>query len=170
MDEHQSLMEKWLKVLGYMVQNADPDGMDVYFTGSLKRLKAKSWMELVSRFHHQSFEDTTRSPHLFEVPHLIKHILQDYQNRLSETHCIKHFFRIGGMPKNGPRNMSMYVLTNGDWRKQRDLENQIRALVKRLDENGMNNSKVGIQFLRFGDITQGIENLGILDHELGVKL
>ena len=171
MEEYQPLMAKWLEVIGDMVQNADPDGMDVYFTGSSRKSKAKSWKKLVYRLHHQPF-NTSRpgTPHLFEVPHLIKQILEDYQNRLAETHYIKHFFGIGGMPQKGPRKMSMYVLTNGDWGKQNDLENQIRALVEGLCKNDKRNKQVAIQFLRFGNIPQGRENLDKLDRGLELEL
>lgn len=173
MEVHKSLMEEWLEVLGYMVQNADPDDMEVYFTGSSKRSRAKSWNKLLSKFRHQTFEDTTRRPHLFEVPHLINQILEDYQNRLTETHCIKRFFRIGSWPRKGPRRMSIYVLTNGDWGKQNDLEKQIRALVEGLCKHEKRNKQVAIQFLRFGNIPQGIRNLerlDRLDRRLGFEL
>ena len=164
-------MEQWLEVIGDMVQDADPDGMDVYFTDSSKRSQVKSWKKLVSGLHRQSFS-TSRpgNPHRFEVPHLIERILEDYRNQFTDTHYIKNFFGVAGVPQKGPRKMAMYVLTSGDWSGRNDLESQIRALVESLRKNGMQNKQVAIQFLRFGDLPRGKENLDKLERGLDLEL
>lgn len=174
MNIYQALMGEWLEVMGDMVQEADSDGMEFYFTHSLKRFEARSWEGVVDELYWQrQFRENRGRPGITrwsEIPRLIKQILEVYQNRLTETHNVKSFSGVESLPKKGPRKMSMYVLTDGEWDTQSDLENQIRTLVDRLCKNDKRHKQVAIQFLRFGNSPRGIEHLDNLERGFDLEL
>ena len=164
MAKHRPLMTNWLQVLGYTAQNADPDSLDVYCTGNFTKSKAKTYSDLLKLFEHSSFVE---DPHP-NVPKILARLFEDYQNKLGKRHLFRPLF--GLMPKRGPRKMSIYVLTDGDWGLQNDLKTQIRSLVDGLWKYHMVDKQIGIQLLRFGNDVGGIKNLEELDSGLGLPL
>lgn len=162
--KYRMLMSNWLELLGYITQYADPDSLEVYYTGSFRKSKAKNYADLLKIFNQKSFEE---APHP-NVPKILAKILEDYQNQLGKRHIFRPL--LGIMPNRGPRKMSIYVLTDGDWGLQNSLKTHIRSLVNGLSAKNMNDKQVGIQFLRFGNVTDGRKNLEELDCFLGLEL
>ncbi|KIW23768.1 uncharacterized protein PV07_11945 [Cladophialophora immunda] len=68
------------------------------------------------------------------------------------------------------RPISLYVFTDGKWQpgiRQLDaVARSIQRLVNLLEEKGMKEQMVGIQFIRFGNDEEGMERLRWLDEEL----
>ena len=162
--KYRLLMSLWLEVLGNIAQHADSDSLEVYYTGSFRKSKAKNYTDLLNIFNQKSFEE---APHP-NVPRILARILEDYQSQLGKRHIFRPL--LGIMPNRGPRKMSIYVLTDGYWGVQNSLKTNIRSLVNGLSAKNMNDNQIGIQFLRFGNVTDGRKNLEELDCYLGLEL
>ena len=164
MSRYRSLMSDWLQLIGYIVQNANSDS-EVYFTGSCKKSKAKTYHDLLTLLEQKSFENIS----LPNVAQILTKIFEDYQNQLGRKPiCFRRLFRTNSTSR--PRKLSIWVLTPGDWGYQNDLRIQTATLVDTLRDHKMENKQVGVQLLRFGHVIDGIKNLQELDRELGLRL
>lgn len=158
MDAHWSQVQKVFGLLSYMVRDCDPNGLDLYFTNTSKTVKSRSMSTLMG-------ELSTRTPKgLPDMRSRFGDIIEKYRSKFGKRK-LSSFFR-----ESDPRKLSLYVLTDGVWQPKIDLTTTIRTLVSGLEDHKLTNKQIGIQFIRFGNDTNGIERLQKLDSSLNLSL
>jgi hypothetical protein len=149
-------------ILSYLTKDADPNGLEVYFTVSDGRAtKARNTTPLLASIKTRSQLGTTN------ISLGLSYILNDYRSRLHEQKRHRLFPR---KVLKDVRPMSLYVLTDGIWEPPADASTPIRSLVKELQELGLQRTQVGIQFIRFGEDPEALERLQALDDKLDLPM
>ena len=155
METHSAAVKRILSILAYLVKDSDPDGTELYFTGSMARVKSNKSSVLVDAFVRNRPEGFT------DIRTRLTKIINKYIEALSNTHRarIMRAFK-------APRSLNIYVLTDGIWQPGSDLSALIRRLVEAIKSNCQ--CQVGIQFISFGDNLEALKRLNCLDNDLGV--
>ena len=158
MDAHWSQVKRVFGLLSYMVRDCDPNGLDLYFTNTSKTFKSRNMSTLMG-------ELGTRTPKgLPDMRSRFGDIIEKYRSKFGKRK-LKSLFR-----ESDPRKLSLYVLTDGVWQPKIDLTTTIRTLVSSLEDHKLTNKQIGIQFIRFGNDTNGINRLQELDSSLNLSL
>ncbi|KAL8996225.1 MAG: hypothetical protein Q9169_004203 [Polycauliona sp. 2 TL-2023] len=167
-DNSYSMLEYWsmaqdlLEVIGYIVKNKDPDGVDLIFTCPFKKYsKIKTTSELIERFHrHQPTSYSGPS----DMSARFTDALSDYQNDLANRHERKSFSSFMRSTKvRKIRKLSLYVFTDAVWQPICDVSPVIKSLVSVLEKQNLPKQQIGVQFVRFGDNPEGKIRLERLD-------
>ena len=146
------------EMIAYIAKRYDPDGVDLRFMGSDKKLeKCKQASEVRSTIQAVRFEGKT------SITKCLNDLLGEYIQRLDNYRNGRRsmFGRRSKMP--GP--ITYYILTDGVWMGGNDDIGQraIITLTKRLNELGLPREQVGIQFISFGSDEGGLARLEKLD-------
>jgi len=160
MNKHWDNVMKVFETLSYMVKEVDPDGFDVWFTGSSKPMK----------------NCTNTSGPVEAVEHRRKHGITDINVRLGEI--FEGYLEDLKKPRTGffskmskpAKPLSLYVLTDGMWEKNCNPRPVVENFVQQLINLGKVKGRVGIQFISFGQDPVGLDHLERLDSGLKVKL
>lgn len=156
MEPHWKYLISVFEALSYVVKTVDPNGLDLHFTVSDdKYLNRKETAPLIKTVRSQPRRSTT------DMNIRLTTLLQAYQNKLSKK---KSRFSSEVKP------MNLYILTDGVWETETNVEAPIRSLVKTLNEQGMGRLQIGIQFIYFGNNPNALERLEHLDSGLGLDL
>ena len=135
------------KVLLYFASLADLDGVDIYFTSSVKKFHAKDFKDLVGHVKSRMTHAKGKT---------------DIRARLGSILSTKR----GELEKNQGVNVtptSVFVLTDGACSGLDDVENMIRETVKILKRFNKRSDQLCIQFISFGDNQEAIARLKDLD-------
>ncbi|CZR68399.1 uncharacterized protein PAC_18298 [Phialocephala subalpina] len=159
-DDSLSMNPHWENVLEvfeallYIVKTADPNGLDLHFTVSEDNcLNCKETTALIRMVRNRMRRST------IDMNIRLIALLQAYQKKLSKK---KALFSATVRP------MNLYILTDGVWEAETNVEDPIRSLVQTLNEKRMGRLQVGIQFIYFGDNQKALERLEHLDSRLGL--
>ena len=155
MKPHEAEVKRILSILAFLVKDSDPDGLELFFTNSQRKLKVKDPAKLVTGFA----ANTPRG--LTDIRIRLSSIIYDY---------IKGFDRKWPMKKLKPvRSLNIYVLTDGLLQPNADLAAPLERLIKKIKENGK--YVVGIQFISFGNDSDALERLDAWDdNKLGLDM
>ena len=160
-----------LGLLAYMAKDADPDGIDLYFTISTSPHKSRHSQPLMKAMQDRVPVGQT------DIKLRLGSILQDYQQRLQDQRTSSSISRRGPLSfiplsKKAVRKMNVYILTTGDWQplSSEAAEAHIRSLVEKLQALSYPSDQVGLQFISFGDSTQGLSTLQRLDQLDGIAM
>ena len=154
MKAHEAGVKRILGILAYLVKDSDPDGLELFFTCSKKKIKDKDPAKLVAGFA------ANKPGGLTDIRTRLTLIIDNY---------IKRFDRNWFLKKVKPdRSLNIYVLTDGIWQSVTDLTPLIQRLIKKLSEDGR--YQVGIQFISFGNDPDAIKRLNHLDDNLGLGM
>lgn len=170
-DKHESGVADYIDLLGYMVKSYDPDGIDLHYFHSREVIKrCKEVKRLVSSVNGKKFEG------LSNPQGTLRGILEAYTRKLKAytTESADYRKRIRRMSKlfsaapKLPNPLSVYVLTDGVWESPDSaggeyIDDTIKELIEALRSAGCKRVQVGIQFIRFGSHTYGVERLEALD-------
>jgi len=161
MRKHWPEVQEIFRILAYLVEECDPDGIELYFTTSTESYRSKKTTSLLSPIKSRvpkGFSDIKRG---------LNDILQPYQTKFQGAP--KGFRRL--MSSSKPvRPLNLYIFTDGAWEDNTDVERPIKNLVEELENYKHRSDQVGIQFIRFGDNLESIQRLNRLDANLGLKL
>ena len=146
------------ELITYMVRDCDPNGLDLYFTSSPKKLNAKDVTLLLKEL------DMRRLKGFTDMRERFGDIIEKYQDNLRKK-AVFPWLLLGP-----PRKLSLYVFTDAVWQPKCDLKKTVKALVRSLGEYNLTNKQVGIQFIRYGNDQEGIRRLEELDSELDLEL
>lgn len=161
----------YIDVLGYMVKRHDPDGIDLHYFNSTECIeRCKETTRLVSSVNGTKFAG------LSNPQGTLKDILEKYLDKLKaytaevadyERHGRRMSKLFSATPKL-PTPLSVYVLTDGVWESPNDpggeyLDETLKELIEALRLAGCKRAQVGIQFIRFGSHTYGVQRLEALD-------
>jgi hypothetical protein len=165
MEPHWDNMIDLFAVLAWMIKDADPDGMELYFTMSDRTpIKAKDTTPLVAALRSKSQVGTA------DINLSLSHILDGYKTKLHEQKSHRSFWRTARKSSKDVKPMNLYVFTDGRWEAPADAATPIRNLVRKLEDLGLQRSQVGIQFISFGNDPEGLQRLNVLDDDLGLGL
>src|SRR5262245_2949218 len=159
--------------LAGVVKHADPDGLDVVFATSLDRYhggKRKTLTPEIQKRKPSGACDMKEA--IQDVVDRFWRELETSQEKRWSRELFGRFTTRSSNPPKVKRGLSIYVLTDGVWQGTDGpspvcgVDEAIRHIVKKLHENKYLDCKVGIQFIRFGNVPVGIDRLRILDSGL----
>jgi hypothetical protein len=164
---------KTFSALSYLVKRVDPDGIDLHFTNSMDGHHSRRAGRLLEKVQRRtpagqcdmkSRLGKILEPYRAELPKA----LEPHRHKLLRGMGLGHWFSKG-------RSICIYVFTDGAWQGGSrqplgGVDEPIRIFVKRLEELGLLDTQVGIQFIRFGNDPKGIERLQMLDSELSLPM
>jgi hypothetical protein len=152
MKPHEAEVKRILGILAYLLKDADPDGMELYFTGAPKKFKSKDPSKLIERFLANEPKGLTNIRIRFDS------IIDGYIEGFDKSWLRRKIKPI--------RSLNIYVLTNGIWQPNIDLAPPIKRLLAKLGEHGK--YQVGIQFISFGRDAEALKRLDKIDDDLGL--
>lgn len=188
MRKHWNEVRKAVEALGLVVQEADPDDMELRFTSRpAKKHKAKKAAALVAHVDGNKPRRTGPCPMEQALNMLIDDLMPRLRSvikgKVSLTSKARNLLRPNGSAaaKNG---ISVYVLTNAIWGATTDggatagdgrprmcgVDQSIRTLVARLKREDAMRSYFTIQFIRFGHDAAARARLRYLDDGLKQEL
>ena len=158
MKPHRKDVGSLLDLLGYIVKRFDPNGLDLYVASSDTKFGGvKTTTELKGYFDRMRFEGE------HDMSMRLSTIVGHYQDDLSQQRERVRDSFLARMRTKRVRPLSLYVLTDAKWQPVCNVVPVIQALVGTLHDLNLHKQQVGIQFIRFGDLAQGIERLEELD-------
>lgn len=163
MQPHRREVFEIFALLGYIVKEKDPDGIELHFTMLPdRRERARNTVKLLRNLETAKYFGTSniRTP--------LAEILGDYRAKLKDQKPTRWSF-LTRKPR-PVRRQNLYILTDGVWQPGCDLVPMIKKLVASLEENSMESEQFGIQFIRFGNDPDGIRRLDQLDSGLGLSM
>jgi len=159
----------YVDVLSYILKRHSIDGIDLYFFNS---------SESVKNSRHSTKLATSVRKHRFSGASSPKNglvqILTDYNKAFQAySSAIREYppnRKYSILPLTRPRlpkcppPLSVYILTDGAWElgEVDALEGVIRSLAEDLRSSESSKRPIGIQFIRFGNHPDGIEQLEVL--------
>lgn len=136
------------QALAYLVKRVDTDGIDLYFMSDPKTC------------HHNNHSGP-----------LVKLIKDKSMQGISTMELSLDTMADIIIEKNIPRRrpVSLYILTDGDWglkdrRSLGGMDKTIERLVSELGRKNKASNFIALQFIRFGDLPDGIRRLRKLDN------
>ena len=151
-------------LLGYMVKEKDPDGIELHFTMSRNRKeRARNTGQLLRNLETVQYFGTSN------VRTQLGYILQEYYAKLKDQKPTRSLFKRMRSPR-PVRRQNVYILTDGVWQPCCNPIPMIKTLVDNLEQNSMEREQFGIQFIRFGNDPHGIHRLNQLDSGLGLSM
>ncbi|KAL8831869.1 MAG: hypothetical protein Q9191_000621 [Dirinaria sp. TL-2023a] len=153
-----------VSLLGYIVKDSDPNGLDVYFTQSTHSAHSSKSTDLSMAVSRAPFQGISN------MRARLGQILQEHIAKFGTTTTpSKSWYKWKPRRAESHRPLSFYVLTDGRWQPQSDVGPVIKSLVESMKEHRLLKEHVGIQFIRFGDDPQAKARLEHLDHGLGLQ-
>ena len=144
-----------LDLLGKLVKNYDPNGVDIYFTTPFKRyLKVRKTTHLMEIFDRHR---PNRGHDISDMSARLSDTVSEYQKDLTRKH-----WHIPGRPRNA-RPLSLYVFTDAVWQPVCDVAAVIKSLVNTLKQQNLHKQQIGIQFIQFGNEPRYTRRLQDLD-------
>jgi hypothetical protein len=149
--------------LAYLVKTKDTDGIELCFTTSPRSMwhRNKHTTPLVEALRRIGFSGQS------DIAYSLPKVLREYdpkpnkkKNRLSKLFSKEKW------------GVNIYVFTDGVWEAGESWLDGVVEAIKDLLDKGMKSNQMGIEFVQFGDDTEGTRRLQMLDDDLrnhGVK-
>lgn len=162
MKQYHTEIERVVSLLAYILKGSDQDGLDIYFTQTLRNLNSRKSSKLSRSIFETSFRGTT------DMRASLARVLKQYTDNFSDPvpQTRTHFGR--QLPSKRQRPLSVYILTDGKWQPT-DVGGYIKSVVQKLIDANRPKEFVAIQFIRFGNDQGSIDKLNVLDCGLGLK-
>ncbi|KAI8715915.1 Protein kinase domain-containing protein [Fusarium sp. LHS14.1] len=141
------------KLMAYLAKRFDPDGVEVCFSSEVPSIHKETTSKLLPRFNEQNWDQISFEDRISTfIDQIVIPRLSSWHQKLKLTK---------------PKNLTIFVLTDGRWGQGREraagIENPILRLIKVILKKGLSRTQVAIQFLRFGDDPDGKRYLSFLD-------
>ena len=164
MQDHFHEVQKLMKLLGYMLKSHDPNGLDINFTSSTSSINSKRSSKILQSIHKETFKGTSN------MAASLERVLAGHKAKFGRPVIeAKPIFGRAPQPTQ-QRPLSVYVLTDGRWQPKCDVAAVIASLVKNVQLHDLGKSHIGVQFIRFGNDTDGKAKLLHLDRSLELPL
>lgn len=162
MKQYSREIERVISLLAYMLKKSDKDGLDIYFTQSLKKVNSQKSSKLSASIHQEPFVGIT------DMRGRLQNVSQEHINKFGTliSPSKKLFGRQS--PPEPQRPISYYILTDANWQPT-DVGGFIKNVVQNMSAKGCPKEHVAIQFIRFGNDQASIDKLDGLDHGLGLN-
>ena len=163
MKQYSREVQRVIELLAYMVKNSDKDGLDIYFTQSVKKVNSPKSSKLSTSIQQEHFRGIT------DMRGRLQTLCQEHINKFGTSITPSRSF-FGRRPESQPqRPISFYILTDAKWQPT-DVGAFIKKdLVQSMIAKRCPKEHVAIQFIRFGNDQASINKLDALDHGLGLK-
>jgi hypothetical protein len=161
MRPYWSDMTALFSILAYMVKHSDPDGLDMCFTIDSKKYNSRHTTNLVNALDSKGAQGSSN------ITFTLDSILNEYKTRLRSQTAQRSAL---SWWKKEVRPLNLYILTDGVWQPKCDVFPAIKNLVDLLVELKLDEKQVGIQFISFGNDSDGLNRLERLDSGLNLKL
>lgn len=168
-DDASSMTARWkqvrdvLEILSYILK-VDANGVDVYFTNSDEHLNAKSTTKILRVFDQHDPHVRSHLKLSTNVNESLGNILQRHMTRMRSWPKAKAGLKLGSSKV--PQPVTFYVLTDGIWRGNSDMDSCLKALETVLTDLERDDSQSGLQFISFGNDPAGKERLAQMHAEL----
>jgi hypothetical protein len=142
--------------LSYVLKGQSPDGTELYFTVAYDTWRRRDPKDLCESLDKKRIAGTTK------ISYRLNLLLEDIRARRPKLLA-------GGKKKEVLRNISIYVLTNGEWGEGPDPKITIKKTADSLVAGGMSNEQLTIQFISFAQTAVGaarVADLGNTDFGL----
>ena len=154
-----------ISVLSYLLKDSDDDGMDLHFAISPTKYNSKKSAKLVQKLLNKELVGTSN------LGSRLSNILHEYQSSLDPSvQTLRSRFSLSKAKGKSKKPLSVYILTDGVWQPHSNVVEQITSLVETLRRWGYSRHQAGIQFIRFGNDSEGIEKLEHLDSGLHLAM
>ena len=160
MRQHREDVLSVISFLAYVLKDTDSDGLDIRFTQSPEKKNSGRARKLVEAASKVAFKGIS------DMRTRLSQIFQEHKIKFGTT-TSGFWYRKPGAHE-GQKPLSFYILTDGKWQPN-EVGPIIKSLVESMKDFKLHKDYVGVQFIRFGQDTQGIERLNRLDHGLGLK-
>ncbi|KAL1635093.1 hypothetical protein SLS56_001845 [Neofusicoccum ribis] len=144
MSNHWEDVKTLFGVLAYMVKRSDPDGVELRFTIGKGHYRSGKSSELVDKLIpvHPAGDSDIRMG--------LNSILSSYAQDTQKQNYGRNPWdkRKDSSPR---RPLNLYVFTDGVWQPDCNVEESIRAFVKKFLQLNIPPGDIGIQFIRFGN-------------------
>ncbi|KAK5700213.1 hypothetical protein LTR17_023122 [Elasticomyces elasticus] len=136
------------ELLAYIVEEDDPDGVEVLCTNTGVSLKEIDSSKLARHINSIEWDGRTN------LENRLVRVLGGYAEQLEAR---------GSRPRDPVTPLTVYVLTDGVWQGGGEPEVPIMKLVYTLAELGLDRRQVGVQFIVFGENAAGWQHLQQVD-------
>ena len=143
-------------VFAYFTKKLDKNGLEMCFTVSTKKVKFRDTKKAVACLKN------TRHDVPSDIDMRLGQILGNYQKDIESEKEKKH--AIFSKLSKPVKPLSLYVLTDGAWPQTNAVAPIEEMILQKLPKK-----QVGIQFIRFGNDSTGIDRLEYLDSGLRKK-
>lgn len=157
--------------LVYILEAADPNGLDVICTSDPGNMQHSKSTDKLMHFASSNFDKGASGPCFIEKT--LKNLADKVIDKLPPGPGEKKGL-MSWIKNDRFRPISVYVLTSGVWNSSATAregtcgaERPINQLITELMGRNLHKSQVAIQFIRFGDYSIGIDRLKFLDDGLG---
>lgn len=143
-----------LEILSFIVEEDDPDGVELHFTNSKHHITSTESARLVALANDLTPGGKTRPETV------LRPILESYQKKLEHS-----------LDPTKVRPLSIYILTDGRWEGLG--ENPIvllLPLINTLADFGLPRETVGVQFISFGNQTTLMDQMDEMKDLLDLQL
>lgn len=154
-DNSYSTNPYWESILGtfellaFLVEEDDPDGVEVRFTNEAAPRTSKSSEELMEYARSVTARGNT------DLEECLTPVLEAYGDKL--------FLHNAGRGSSELRPLSIYILTDGVWKRGGSPDAPMLILTHTLKECNLTRRQVGIQFITFGHNKEGLQYMKWLD-------
>ena len=164
MQPHRQKIMEVVSLLGYILKDSDPNGLDICFTQSTEKVNSRKSTRMSTAVAYAPFHGIS------DMRTRLTQIFQEHTAKFGTfTTPPKTFLSWSSRSPEAQRPLSFYILTDGLWQPKSEVETVIEDVVERMKAHKLPKLHVGIQFIRFGDNPQAIADLAHLDHGLGLK-
>lgn len=164
MNKHWDELLDVVEVLGFNLEDCDPDGIEIRFTMNSFTSKKRRSKDILTYVRPKRPAWRT-PPRLSDMGFTLGEIVKTYRTRLEGTTTLARL-------KNKVREVrpiNIYILTDGMWKPESRAEQTIKSLVLMLEAKQKDENLIGIQFIQFGSESEGTEQLEYLDAQLGLS-
>ena len=162
MGQYKRDIERVISLLAYMLKKSDEDGLDIYYTQTLKKVNSQKSSKLSTSIYQMPYVGIS------DMRGRLQNVLQEHMNKFGTLiHPPKTLLRRQPHPQ-AQRPLSIYILTDAKWQPT-DVGGFLKNLVQRMIAKSCPKEHVAIQFIRFGNDQASINKLDELDHGLGLK-
>ncbi|KAK4664862.1 uncharacterized protein QC763_508300 [Podospora pseudopauciseta] len=176
-DDSESMWKYWKSVvdtfeaLSYLVKACDPDGIELYLISEPQKKKANknSTTDLVKILRELKQPTKQNS----NIESSFSRILENVRVTISDT--ASNSSRVSIFRPQSGAGISIYFFTDGVWddddkQGNPNIAHPIQNLIRKMQQNNHDRTKIMIQFIQFGNDPAGTRRLRYLDNGLKSEL
>ena len=142
-------VQRLIYILYWLLDENKSGSSILRFASSAECLRPKSAASIHGLLDKRTFQ------HEQDLGRRLKDILEERRKGLRKAHPFKSIW-ISSHTKLGPRNFSLYVLTDSSWQPSSKFKDLVKSLIAETSDRKLDSPPIGIQFISFGN-DQGTE-------------
>lgn len=142
------------EALSYIVKAKAPDGIELFFTVSYETYRRHNTTELLELLDKKELSGRT------DISYRLRLQLESYAAKIQGTRQKKRSSKPTASKKFRP--MSIYILTDGQWKPEGDPVLPIKEMARELVGAELKNGQVAIQMISFGQDVTGLRKMSAM--------